>query len=212
MSNLVKTGKGKVVEERDPRLASDSEFEQPENVQKPGKEDTLCIVCQKDFPSNYALKHHITQFHKGQYLYKCEECGKGFMSRTGVKTHMISHQLSGTTQEERNKQKPYQCELCADAEPPKVAGFTTERAYRGHLKIYHPEEGSQTEFACPHCNKVFISKANMVQHRNSCKKNPARKELYCEICPEGAVGRGPYYNLNKLMEHKRKVHGWRPKK
>ena len=72
-----------------------------EEIQKPESGDTKCIVCDIDCRLPRELKHHIKIFHKGKVLYKCEVCGKGFMSKEGVKGHEKVHKEV----EEKGKKK-----------------------------------------------------------------------------------------------------------
>ena len=71
--------------EQEPELLLEAE------IQKPESGDTKCIVCDIYCRLPHELKHHIKKFHKGKVLYQCNVCGKGFMSKEGVKGHEKVH-------------------------------------------------------------------------------------------------------------------------
>ena len=61
------------------------------------------------------------------------------------------------------------------------------------MRKIHPKGGVK-EMPCPFkdCDKIFINKTNLDQHKRGCKKNPNREELFCPIC-----GKGGFWNENK---------------
>ena len=62
-----------------------------------------CNICGKKFSDPYDLKrHNESQHHEGPWLYNCDKCGKGFMSKQIYEGHLNMH--LGI--------KPYKCEGC----------------------------------------------------------------------------------------------------
>ena len=65
---------------------TEEEAEMPtEDIQKPVAGDLKCEVCDIIYKSTLELRHHIKKFHKNVYLFKCDICGKGFMSKESKK-------------------------------------------------------------------------------------------------------------------------------
>ena len=130
---------------------------------------------------------HIKKFHKDVFNFLCEECDKGFVSKYGFKMHQKFHE------KEKIKCKKANC----------TSEFSTVKSYKQHLRVSHPE-GGMKDLPCRYCGKTFQTKSNLRQHERSCKQNPERLEVFCDIC-----GKGKFYQANKVQEHKRDIHSWR---
>lgn len=50
----------------------------------------ICYICEKGFPRPSKLADHMT-VHTGERPFKCEECGKRFKTKSGLKKHGVSH-------------------------------------------------------------------------------------------------------------------------
>ena len=149
----------------------------------------MCPRCKSNEKTHSKLLTHIKKFHKDVFNFLCPQCDRGFISKYGWKMHKKFHEEEKIHCEKEN------CE----------AEFSTNKSYKQHLRVFHPV-GGMKEFTCKHpqCGKKFQTKSNLVQHERSCKKNPNRLELFCDIC-----GKGKFYQQNKVMEHKRDIHSWR---
>ena len=189
-------GGGGVSVERDPKDPTTKK--KKGGIYEPAKEfgedeiadnATICPRCKVDQKTHSKLMTHIKKFHKDVFNFLCSECDKGFVSKYGWKMHQMVHDT-----EKIHCQK----EKCK-------AEFSTQKSYKQHLRVFHPE-GGMKEKTCKHpqCGKKFQTKSNLVQHERSCVKNPHRLELFCEIC-----GKGKFYHQKKVQEHKRDIHGWR---
>ena len=55
--------------------------------------DLCCELCNMNFQTTKSLCSHVAKFHLGNVLYKCESCGKGFMSKGGIEGHKSQHLL-----------------------------------------------------------------------------------------------------------------------
>ncbi len=72
----------------------------PHFTMYPGTNDLQCTVCQKVIKPSHAKWHW--NLHIGHYKYHCPQCGKGFMSKTSLRGHMVDH--TGVQE--------FQCEIC----------------------------------------------------------------------------------------------------
>ena len=52
----------------------------------------MCKSCNKKCKTHNALKSHIEQFHKGDFLDTCHICGKGLNTQEGMKAHKMAHE------------------------------------------------------------------------------------------------------------------------
>ena len=74
--------------------STEEEAEMPtEDIQKPVAGDLKCEVCDIIYKSTLEMRHHIKKFHKNVYLFKCDMCGKGFMSKESKKKCMKRHMV-----------------------------------------------------------------------------------------------------------------------
>ena len=134
------------------------------------------------------LVSHIRKFHEDVFNFLCKECDRGFLTRLGWNNHKKSHKM---------KEEEY---LSCD-KPGCKSKFTTKDSKKGHMRKFHGNFKKDCEFGC---GKTFTTKTNYQQHVKSCSKNPNRKEFICDIC-----GKGGYYLLSRMQEHKRDIHKWR---
>ncbi|XP_005104501.1 zinc finger protein 236 isoform X26 [Aplysia californica] len=77
-----------------------------------------CRFCLQQFPSAH-LKQHIFHHHGDQMPFKCQICGKGYLSSWGLTLHMGLHQG-----------KVYSCLECGE-------NFTQKTSLRRHMKTIH---------------------------------------------------------------------------
>lgn len=53
-----------------------------------------CIYCGKKFVNGHCLKIHIARVHEKVALHTCELCGKGCITKSDLKWHMVKHSQS----------------------------------------------------------------------------------------------------------------------
>ena len=166
-----------------------TEFDKPTSVPDYYGGDTVCSVYGHVAKTTNALKLHIMKSHKGEYLYECEICKKGFIQKDGYNTHKFIHAPD-------DKKIPCTQKDCD-------IRFVSQRTMKAYIKSQHQE---RRFFVCTHCTTTYSTKGILSEHINGYKKNPNRVPLYCELCPQG---KSPTFHLPKrVMEHKRNVHGW----
>ena len=165
------------------------EFEEVEKMPEYESGDVVCKSCNKKCKTHNALKSHIEQFHKGDFLYTCHICGKGLNTQEGMKAHKMAHEP---------EEKRWKCKKgCA-------VTFGSKKGELNHYKYKHSDKVQV--FTCDFCKKdTFKSKGNLSEHIMGCKSNPGRKEIFCDV---KGCNKGGFYLPKKLNEHKRDVHGW----
>ena len=89
----------------------------------------------------------------------CEQCGKKFKSRIGLKYHINNHK--GV--------RDYKCNICE-------ADYTTAAALSVHKIAKH---SARQIFKCPECGKEFPYKGSLVIHR---KIHTGEKKHHCRYC------------------------------
>ena len=81
-----------------------------------------CSECNKHFSTETVLKRHVATMHKGQYLYRCQYCGRGFVSMDSMKGHLVQH--TGI--------KAFACRVCGN-------NFSYSSTMKVHLKLFHAD-------------------------------------------------------------------------
>ena len=164
------------------------EFEEVEKLPEVQSGDVMCKTCNKKCKTPNALKLHIEQFHKSDFLYTCHLCGKGINTQEGITAHKLAHEP-----DEKRLKCPAGCDVT----------FGSKKSQSNHMKYKHG--GSNKVFTCDFCKDTFKSKGNLSKHIMGCKSNPGRIEIFCDV---KGCHKGGFYLPKKLNEHKRDVHGW----
>ena len=110
-------------------------------------------------------------FHKGDFLYTCNECGNGINTQEGITAHKMAHKP-----DEERWPCPRGCDVT----------FGSKKAQANHVKQKH--SGLSQKFACEFCKKdTYKSKGNLQEQIMGCKDNPNRIELFCDVkgCHKG---------------------------
>ena len=127
----------------------------------------LCGIdgCPKTFKTNSQLKWHLqTSAHLSNVdkPFKCQECGRGFQHRDGLKSHMLVH----------NDVKTFVCDQCPVN---KVFRGKTAISLRDHKIRIH---SGIKKYACKICSKPF-------NDNSACKRHEeihANKKYKCTQC------------------------------
>ncbi|XP_026749287.1 zinc finger protein OZF-like [Galleria mellonella] len=146
-----------------------------------------CHECGQSFRFFGPLLKHAHRYHNKSSPFLCEICGRGFVGRANVDSH-IKHTHSGTQN---------QCKKCQDVFPtlhslkthyekvhkrmkcpkcPEVLGSRYLR--KRHLALVHDVQTSQ--FHCDECPRMFTEKSKLVQHKS--RIHLKEKTVTCEIC------------------------------
>ena len=72
----------------------DVERNVPEDIEEYETGESYCKLCKCECGSPAALASHYSKYHRNQYIYHCEECGKGFMTKQGYEAHVRGHKAA----------------------------------------------------------------------------------------------------------------------
>ena len=101
-----------------------------------------CDQCSASFTAKSNLKDHMRD-HTGERPYMCHECGKRFKRKLNLKLHEVVHA----------KFKQFECSICS-------------KRFKHYVVMYKHVKKDHELFSCDHCDKKFISQANLAKHQS----------------------------------------------
>ena len=139
-----------------------------------------CDLCGKEFLSPNSIKYHLDSHHERNKL-NCEFCNKTFIKIHEFENHLTVHKNNG--------KKDFKCELCGK-------DFETQRSLSVHVKSLHFQ--SEDYFKCSKCDKAFASKYLYNRHLTRIHKEAF--EFQCHICEKVFISKA------NLVKHKEVFH------
>lgn len=148
-----------------------------------------CDTCEYTSSNKKSLQiHEKNHIQESSYIFNCDECGKGFYSRTTYEEHQLIH----------NDDKPFQCNLCP-------ATFRYRQGLRLHAKLHQPDYiPPQKKHLCELCNKRFSRKQVLLVHMRTHSNAGPQNEYVCHICNKSVSSK------TYLTVHVRKHTGEKP--
>ena len=112
------------------------------------------------------MEKHKETHYAVRKQYKCEECDKSFLCRSGRSRHMKQRHS-------QNQIKMYECDLCD-----KTLSSSTGLIY--HLESFH--QGRR--YTCDVCEKSFMTKKSYLLHAMNPKSHAEKIKITyrCHIC------------------------------
>ncbi|XP_052068582.1 zinc finger protein ZFP2-like [Mytilus californianus] len=127
---------------------------------------TQCDICDKVFSDYYTLHAHKRLKHTFDFNFKCQICGKGFVSKTNYKQHQVRHL----------KIKKHQCNFCRRK-------FLFKLSCVGHMKMKHHDEyfaGRMSDLhECEFCGRKFLYLSQRNEH---IKIHTGHRPFICKFC------------------------------
>jgi len=122
-----------------------------------------CGICDKEFHRKYACKEHELT-HTNDELFKCETCGKKFITYSKMLKHSLLH-----------KKKTFACKQC-----PKTFTYLIHLERHERLRKHG---GDKNDIICKTCNNTFPSQSYLNRHIQRCHEyNTNDTHLPCPLC------------------------------
>ncbi|XP_041985401.1 zinc finger protein 431-like [Aricia agestis] len=128
-----------------------------------------CPICKKMFAASYLKRH--TDYHKKDYQFICDICGKKFMQLANFTNHRVTHFHNF----------PFHCAHC----PYKAR---VKDSLRNHMLTHTGEKPHH----CTQCPARYASKSNLNKHMRTHK---AERDHKCNVCERG------FHTKTELEKH-----------
>lgn len=135
----------------------------------------VCPICGKSFVHKHYLQTHMVVHGKSQY-FQCPLCQKRFTQKGNLNQHMKFH----------TSKKSFVCEICGK-------DFYQQEHLKAHLRLHNNER----PFSCEVCSKSFNIKSSLQRHMNC---HTGARPFICDICHRG------YSRRSVMMLHIQQVH------
>ncbi|KAJ0184284.1 hypothetical protein K1T71_000707 [Dendrolimus kikuchii] len=149
-----------------------------------------CVECDKQFPTIYKYKYHLSQSprhqNKNKFMKACPECGKVFSRTACMNHHYKLVHLKDTR---------YKCDICNKC-------FAMNSRLKQHQRIVHQKIGLPKNKMCDICGRGFTTNRILIEHRRTHTGERPYKCGYCEcaFAQKGAM------LVHQRTQHKNVLH------
>ncbi|XP_058444544.1 zinc finger protein 585B-like [Malaya genurostris] len=139
-----------------------------------------CDHCDKTYITRHGLKTHMVDTHTENLPYVCDKCGIGFSKPTRLRHHYSAHI------ESRN----FVCNVCSK-------GYKTQGHLNMHMNIHLPKDQKKVRkrrnrekvCVCPFCGKVSTSLGTHTMH---IRTHTGDQRYECHICSKRFTSSGSH--------------------
>jgi len=161
---------------------------------QPAKSDNrrklACSHCKKIFSTWYALHQHVKKHNATKGNFVCPHCERRFVTKNGLQKHVEKHNTTKVNARKQNN--------CTQDD--------------NKLLDQPARSDNRRKFACPHCERRFVTKyalhKHVTNHKTTREHTRARQKrnytLKCQVCPK------MFHSNSALVEHMRSHTGERP--
>ncbi|XP_044742582.1 zinc finger protein 501-like [Chrysoperla carnea] len=138
-----------------------------------------CTECPKKFFKEISLTKHVRRVHQNEalrYMYLCNICGRGLLSKAELRRHLCTH----------TGEKPFECTNCDKR-------YNDRGALRRHIKSAHLDE---RPFSCTVCSRAFHTKLILQNHM---RRHTGERPFPCLVC-------GKSFGFKTVLQTHMKVH------
>ena len=144
-----------------------------------------CKLCDKFYPSDFALRKHVYNVHRKEKKHECKTCGHCFEYKYLLARHEIKH--SG--------ERKYVCSVCGKTYT-RLDGLKLHMTLKEHTDTHSGEKN----FCCKICGKTFKLMRSLLDHEST-HSDDIRPTFECDKCKK------KFRAKRYLREHINHIHG-----
>ena len=168
-----------------------------------------CNLCDKGYPSDWALCRHVYRVHPKKKKHACRICEQRFQHKYELGRHTakhfeeLKHILYGKTYTRKHSLKSH---MASHSEPKSFTcpvcgtGFFTEHKLKEHISRRHAVSTSEKNFCCKICGKAFKHVRWLREHEGTHCDDISPK-FECDKCEK------KFRSQRYLREQMNNIHG-----